>query len=103
VLDRAVEVGERIQAGLRALQQRFPVIGDVRGLGALHGIELVDADGEPNGDAYKKVSRAAAERGLLVVPGGSDGHVLRMLPAVNISDELIDEGLYILGEALATL
>lgn len=96
-------IGERIQAGLGALKAEFPVIGDVRGLGALHGIELVNADGSPNADAYKAVSKAAAERGLLVLPGGSDGHVLRLLPAVNISEDLVDEGLQILKEAFAAI
>ncbi|KAB1642546.1 aminotransferase class III-fold pyridoxal phosphate-dependent enzyme [Gulosibacter chungangensis] len=102
-LERAVAVGERIQAGLRALKERFAVIGDVRGLGGLHGIELVDADGAPNAAAFKQASRAAYERGLLVLPGGSDGHVLRLLPAINISDALIDEALEILEEAFATV
>lgn len=93
------EIGERIQAGLQALQSDFPDIGDVRGLGALHGIELVQADGSPNAALYKRVSAAAAARGLLVLGGGSDGHVLRLLPAINISTELVDEALHILREA----
>ncbi|MEB4616427.1 aminotransferase class III-fold pyridoxal phosphate-dependent enzyme [Leucobacter sp. M11] len=103
-MSRAVAVGERIQAGLRELQAQYPsLIGDVRGLGALHGIELVNADGSPNAAAQAALSRAAIERGLLLLGGGSDGQVLRMLPAINISDELIDEALAILGECLAAL
>lgn len=102
-MDRATEIGERIQAGLAALKERYSVIGDVRGLGALHGIELVDEDGAPNPAAFKAVHAEAAKRGLLAMPGGSDGHVLRLLPAVNISDELIDEALHILDEAFAAL
>lgn len=103
VLDRTVAIGERIQRGLRELQGRHPVIGDVRGLGALHGVELVHPDGSPNAAAFSAVSKAAAQRGLLVMAGGSDGHVLRLLPQINISDELIDEALQILDEAFATL
>lgn len=102
-LDRTVQIGERIQAGLRALQERHPVIGEVRGLGALHGVELVNADGSPNTAAFSAVSKAAAQRGLLVMAGGSDGHVLRLLPQINITDELIDEALHILDEAFSTL
>ncbi|MFD5598708.1 aminotransferase class III-fold pyridoxal phosphate-dependent enzyme [Leucobacter sp. NPDC058333] len=102
-LERTAEIGERIQRGLRELQQRHAVIGDVRGLGALHGVELVQSDGSPNAAAFGVVAKAAAERGLLVMAGGSDGHVLRLLPQLNISDELIDEALHILDEALATL
>ncbi|UOR01381.1 aminotransferase class III-fold pyridoxal phosphate-dependent enzyme [Leucobacter allii] len=101
VLERTVEIGERIQAGLRALQAKHAVIGDVRGLGALHGVELVDAAGEPDAAAFARVHREAAARGLLTMAGGSDGHVLRLLPQVNISDELIDEALEILDVAFA--
>lgn len=102
-LERTVEIGERIQAGLRSLKERHPVIGDVRGLGALHGIELIDEAGAPNTAAFKAVAKYAADRGLLVMTGGSDGHVLRLLPALNISDELIDEALHILEESFAAL
>ena len=102
-LERTAEIGRKIQDGLRALQDRHAVIGDVRGLGALHGVELIDADGVPNPAAFKKVAAAAADRGLLVMGGGSDGHVLRLLPAINISDELLDEALAILEEAFAQL
>ena len=102
-LERTAEIGRKIQDGLRALQDRHAVIGDVRGLGALHGVELIDADGAPNPAAFKKVAAAAADRGLLVMGGGSDGHVLRLLPAINISDELLDEALAILEEAFAQL
>ena len=102
-MERTAEIGERLQVGLRELQQRYPVIGDVRGLGALHGIELIDEEGEPNPAAFKAVSRAAAENGLLVMAGGSDGHVLRLLPQVNIGDEVLDEALAILDRAFATL
>lgn len=102
-LERAAEIGERIQSGLRELQQRHAIIGDVRGFGALHGVELIDSDGTPAVAAFKRIAQAAAERGLLVMAGGSDGHVLRLLPAINISDELVDEALHILDEAFATL
>lgn len=103
-LERAVAVGERIRAGLLELQAAYPaLIAEVRGLGALHGIELVNADGSPNAAAQAALAKAAMERGLLVLGGGSDGHVLRLLPAITITDELIDEALAILGQAFATL
>ncbi|MFF8818099.1 aminotransferase class III-fold pyridoxal phosphate-dependent enzyme [Leucobacter sp. NPDC015123] len=102
-MDRTTEIGERLRAGLAQLQEKYPVIGDVRGHGALFGIELVDADGEPNAPAFATVSQAALANGLLVMAGGSDGHVLRLLPQVNISDELIDEALSILDTAFSAL
>lgn len=102
-MDRTTEIGERLRAGLEALQAKHSVIGDVRGHGALFGVELVDENGGPNAAAFGVVSKAAIERGLLIMAGGSDGHVLRLLPQVNITDELIDEALHILDEAFSTL
>lgn len=102
-MDRTTQIGERLRAGLEALQAKYSVIGDVRGHGALIGVELVDENGDANVPAFKAVSQGAMDRGLLVMAGGSDGHVLRLLPQVNITDELIDEALHILDEAFAAL
>jgi len=102
-LEHTAGIGEQIQAGLRELQKEFPVIGDVRGLGALHGIELVHSDGTPHPGAHAELRRLALERGMVALPGGSEGHVLRFLPALNIPAELVSEGLEILGEALAAM
>jgi len=99
-MDHTAAIGDRLRAGLEALQRKHAIIGDVRGAGALWGIELVDEAGAPNPAAFARVSRGALERGLLVMAGGSDGHVLRLLPQLNIGDELIDEALHILDEAL---
>lgn len=103
VLDRTAAIGNRIQRGLSGLKERHSVIGDVRGIGALHGVELVDPNGAPNAAAFSAVAKEAAQRGLLVMAGGSDGHVLRLLPQINISDDLIDESLHILDHAFAAL
>ena len=101
MMDRSAEIGRMIQTGLRELQSRYSVIGDVRGRGALHGIELVHPDGSPHPEAFKAVSKRALELGLLVLPGGSDGHVLRLLPAITVSDELIESAVGILDRAFA--
>jgi 4-aminobutyrate aminotransferase/(S)-3-amino-2-methylpropionate transaminase len=98
-LEHTRGVGQRIQQRLSELKTKYSVIGDVRGLGALHGIELVNEDGSPNGAAFKQLHKLTAERGLLTLPGGSDGHVLRLLPAINIDDDLVDEALDILEDA----
>ena len=102
-MERTTEIGDRLRAGLEALKAKHSVIGDVRGMGAFFGVELVDAAGAPNVDAFKAVSKAAMDRGLLIMAGGSDGHVLRLLPQVNIANELIDEAINILDEAFSTL
>lgn len=96
-------IGEKIQSGLRQLQREHPVIGDVRGLGALHGMELINSDGSPSPGAFTQLRSLALERGMVALPGGSNGHVLRLLPALNIPEDLVDEGLAILGDALAAM
>lgn len=103
MMDRATEIGHIIQSRLRDMKATHAVIGDVRGQGALHGLELVHTDGSPNPDAFKAVSTRAAELGLLVLPGGSDGHVLRLLPAITISNELIGQALDILDQAFSEI
>lgn len=102
-LEATTRMGERIQEGLGELQREFPIIGDVRGLGALHGIELIHSDGTPNPQAYADLRRLTLERGMVALPGGSHGHVLRLLPALNMPEDLVEEGLTILGEALAAM
>lgn len=102
-LDRTVEIGECLRIGLEKLKDKYAVIGDVRGRGAFFGVELVDENGAANANAFTRVSKAALERGLLVMAGGSDGHVLRLLPQLNISSGLLDEALHILDEAFAAL
>jgi len=101
MMDRATEIGHIITSRLTAIKAAHPVVGDVRGQGALHGLELVHPDGSPNPEAFKAVSKAAAERGLLILPGGSDGHVLRLLPAITITDEVLTRGLDILEQAFS--
>ena len=80
----------RLDAGLRALAARSPVVRELRGLGLIRGVRL-------EGDVAAVVTRAR-ELGLLVVAAGPD--VVRLLPPLNAPDELLDRGVELLGEAL---
>ena len=80
----------RLDAGLRALAARSPVVRELRGLGLIRGVRL-------EGDVVAVVTRAR-ELGLLVVAAGPD--VVRLLPPLNAPDELLDRGVELLGEAL---
>ena len=102
--ERAVEVGERVRAGLRALQAAYPErIGDVRGLGAMVAMELV-VEGDPArpdpGLAKALVARAA-QRGLILLSCGVRGNVIRILTPLTIPLPQVDEGLRILADAMA--
>ena len=101
LLSRASHVGERVAAGFRDLAKRYDVIGDVRGLGAMVGMELV-ADRRTKAPAKEITGRIAAtalRNGAIFPTAGLRGNVLRVLVSLVISDEQIDEGLAILGEA----
>jgi len=100
----ARRIGEVMLPRLRALQQRFPVIGDVRGRGAMVAVELVEPGSkEPDADATQAVAKACHAEGLVVLTCGTYGNVLRFLPPLVIPDHLLNEGLMILEKAFADL
>jgi 4-aminobutyrate aminotransferase/(S)-3-amino-2-methylpropionate transaminase len=101
LIERAAIIGDRIKAGFRRLADRFDVIGDVRGLGAMVGMELViDRDTkEPAKELTGRIANAAIRGGALFPTAGLYGNVLRVLVSLVISDEQIDEGLDILEVA----
>jgi len=101
LLDRAVHVGTRIKDGFTRLAERFDCVGDVRGLGAMVGMELVvDRDTKrPATELTGKIARTALHNGAVFPTAGLAGNVLRVLVPLVISDDQIDEGLAILTEA----
>jgi 4-aminobutyrate aminotransferase/(S)-3-amino-2-methylpropionate transaminase len=102
--DRATEVGARITAGLRELQDAYPErIGDVRGLGAMVAMELVQ-DGDParpDAALTRALVAKAAELGLVLLSCGVRGNVIRVLAPLTIPFDQVDEGLAILDDAMA--
>jgi 4-aminobutyrate aminotransferase/(S)-3-amino-2-methylpropionate transaminase len=106
VIARAEQLGATIRSRMQAWQERFPQIGDVRGLGAMLAIELVrDPDTkEPAPDLATAVVEAAFERGLLLLKAGIYANCIRVLGPLTISDAELDEALAVWEEALeATL
>ncbi|MQA80649.1 MAG: aminotransferase class III-fold pyridoxal phosphate-dependent enzyme [Streptosporangiales bacterium] len=100
----AHEVGSRLISGLRELQAKYPVVGDVRGKGLMVGVELVEADGKtPSTAAAAKVLESTRERGLLIGKGGLYGNVLRIAPPLTITADEVDEGLRAIADSLAAL
>ncbi|WP_137802864.1 aminotransferase class III-fold pyridoxal phosphate-dependent enzyme [Kocuria sp. 2SI] len=85
--------GEQLQAGLKQIQQRFPVIGDVRGLGLMQGIEFTAPDGSPDAANAAAVQQATTEQDLLSLTCGPAGNVVRLIPALVVSEEEIALGL----------
>jgi 4-aminobutyrate aminotransferase/(S)-3-amino-2-methylpropionate transaminase len=87
---------------LRALQERHPVIGDVRGRGAMLAVELVRPGTlEPDAALTGRIARACHARGIVVLTAGTWGNVLRFLPPLVIGRDLLTEALDVLDEAFA--
>jgi 4-aminobutyrate aminotransferase/(S)-3-amino-2-methylpropionate transaminase len=99
---RSGEIGETIRERMIRWQQRFPAIGDVRGLGAMLAVELVkDRDTkEPAPELATAVVEAAAARGLLLLKAGIYGNCIRVLVPLVVSDAQLDEALEVWEEAL---
>jgi 4-aminobutyrate aminotransferase/(S)-3-amino-2-methylpropionate transaminase len=100
----ARRIGDVMLPRLRRLADAHPVIGDVRGRGAMLAIELVKPGTlEPDAAAAAQVAKSCHSAGLVVLTCGTFGNVLRFLPPLVISEELLTEGLSILDDAFATL
>lgn len=95
--------GERLMNGLRDLQRRHPVIGDIRGLGLMVGVEFVMPDGAPSGTAAKRTIAGCLERGLLLLGAGTYEQVIRWMPPLIVDEQHIDAALTIFGDAVAAL
>ncbi len=101
LLERAREIGAVATERLKALQREMPKIGDVRGLGAMIGIEFVTGpDKTPNPEAAQAVLEHARADGLLLLTTGTYGNVIRLLPPLKMSDAELNEGLEKLEAAL---
>jgi 4-aminobutyrate aminotransferase/(S)-3-amino-2-methylpropionate transaminase len=104
MLDRAKQIERLMKDKLHRLQADDDRIGDVRGRGAMIAVELVKSGtAEPDPDLTKALCAKAASQGVLVLSCGTFGNILRFLPPLSISDELLNEGLDILAESLASL
>ncbi|MCU1405559.1 MAG: gabT, partial [Glaciihabitans sp.] len=98
---RARQLGELMTTRLAEMAVADPRIGDVRGRGAMIAIELVDpATGAPDAALTAQVAKAAHRNGVIVLTCGTYGNVIRFLPPLSISDELLLEGLDVINSAL---
>jgi len=103
LLAAARRTGEVVMRRFGEMQARHPVIGDVRGRGAMCALEMVSdpATKEPlAADTMGAIARGALERGVVVLTAGTYGNVVRLLPPINIDESLLEDGLNVLDEAI---
>lgn len=104
LIARAREAGSRLRSGMEALQQRFECIGDVRGRGLLLGLEIVTdrASRQPDLEMADRIGDEAMARGLSmnIVKVPAMGAVFRIAPPLTVSDEELDQGLRLMGDAI---
>jgi 4-aminobutyrate aminotransferase/(S)-3-amino-2-methylpropionate transaminase len=101
-LERARDIGTIFRGRLNGLRAGDPRIGDVRGRGAMIAMELIDpATKAPDAALTAKVAAAAHAAGVILLTCGTYGNVIRFLPPLSISDELIADGLDVVRDALA--
>jgi 4-aminobutyrate aminotransferase / (S)-3-amino-2-methylpropionate transaminase / 5-aminovalerate transaminase len=105
LLARANELGDRFQRRACEWQRRWPVIGDVRGLGGMQAIELVQskATKAPAAEETKQITQYCYEHGLITITAGSYGNVIRVLVPLVITNEQMDEALDVLESAIASV
>ena len=104
LVERARHIGKILNESLTALAKKYPIIGEVRGRGAMQAIELVEAGTKnPNSAALAAVIKHCQSKGVLILTAGTYGNVIRFLPPIVISDELLNDALGVLEEAFATL
>jgi 4-aminobutyrate aminotransferase-like enzyme len=102
LLENARAVGEYLQGHLRELQQKHPIIGDVRGLGLMQGVELVRdrKTKEPAVAEMKRLMDLTRENGLIVGKGGLFGNVIRVSPALVCTRSDVDNAIALLDRSL---
>jgi 4-aminobutyrate aminotransferase/(S)-3-amino-2-methylpropionate transaminase len=101
MLAKSVALGEKLKARFEKWQKDFSIIGEIRGLGAMLGLEFVKgADKEPAADEAKQLTAYCLAQGLLILVCGTYGNVVRILAPFVITDEQLEKGLSIMEAGL---
>jgi 4-aminobutyrate aminotransferase/(S)-3-amino-2-methylpropionate transaminase len=102
LIARAREIGVIFHERLGAMAAKYPQIGNIRGRGAMIGVELVDpATNAPDPGLTAALAKYTHSHGVMMLTAGTHGNVIRFLPPLTIPDHLLNEGLDVVAEALA--
>ena len=101
---RANNIGKILTDALNAMAKKYPIIGEVRGRGAMQAIELIKPGTlDPNPEALTAILKYCTSKGVLILSAGTYSNVIRLLPPLIIEEDLLRDGLAVLDEAIASL
>lgn len=105
LMDRSIEIGRKVTERYSQWKEKYCVIGDVRGLGAMVGLEFVknQQTNEPNPELVAALVKETAQHGLLIENAGAHNNVIRFLAPLVITDEQLEAGLTIFENAIQAL
>ena len=104
LVERANKIGKIMTDALNEMAKKYPIIGEVRGRGAMQAIELVKpGSDEPNSEAQAAIIKYCVSKGVLILSAGTYANVIRLLPSLAIDEALLKDGLAVLDEAIASL
>ena len=106
LLAEATRIGHTLTAGLEKLSNKYDIVGEIRGHGAMIAIEFVEpgtatTTKKPNAAIVSHIAQYAAKHGVLLLTAGTYGSVLRFLPSLAVSDDLIAEAMQVIDDAIA--
>ncbi len=100
LVDNASKRGKQLMDGLKRLQTKFPVIGEVRGKGLMVATEFTNPDGQPDAESASKVLKACLDANLLILICGTYKNVIRWIPPLVVEERQVEEALKIFEKAL---
>jgi 4-aminobutyrate aminotransferase len=103
LLQRSLFLAEKAMARLRAMAGSSAIVGDVRGIGLMIGIEFITGNGAPNRLACNMVLDYCLANGVILINCGPERNVIRFIPPINVTDEELDRGIAILEEGVASI
>ncbi len=103
LVQNAAAMGARLRQGLEGLKEKFPMIGDVRGMGLMQGLEVVGVNKVPDPEAVRRIFELTRRHGLLIGKGGLMENVIRISPPLNVTKDQIDQALKLLDRSFSEM
>jgi 4-aminobutyrate aminotransferase/(S)-3-amino-2-methylpropionate transaminase len=97
--ERSVEIGKKTKAFFKAMDDKYHCISNIRGLGAMVGVEFTSKDGKPDAESLKAIISKSLDKGVILMSAGVKGNILRTLMPLVISDEELEVAFNRISEA----